>query len=42
MFIVPTDADEAYEVALAGMIEARPEMRAWIWHVDEGDIPKLP
>lgn len=42
MFIVPADADEAYEIALAGMIEARPEMRAWIWRVGEGDMPKLP
>jgi hypothetical protein len=42
MFIVPADADEAFEVALAGMIEARPEMRAWIWRVGEGDMPRLP
>ena len=42
MFIVPADADEAFEVALARMIEARPEMRAWIWRVGEGDMPRLP
>ncbi len=42
MFIIPADADEAYEVALTAMIEARPEMRAWIWHVGEGDMPRLP
>jgi hypothetical protein len=40
MFIVPADADEAY--AIAGMIEARPEMRAWIWRVGEGEMPRLP
>lgn len=42
MFIVPGDADEAYEVTLAGMIEARPEIQAWVWRVSEGDMPKLP
>ena len=42
MFVVPADADEAYQIALVGMIEARPEMRAWIWYVGEGDMPKLP
>jgi hypothetical protein len=42
MFIVPADADEAHEIALAGMIEARPEIRVWIWRVGDGDMPRLP
>lgn len=42
MFIVPPDADDEFEITLADMIEARPEMRAWIWRSGEGDIPKLP
>lgn len=42
MFIVPASADDAYEQALAEMIEATPEITPWIWRVAEGDIPGLP
>lgn len=42
MFIVPAGANEDYEKALGGMIEARTEMTPWIWRVAEGDMPELP
>lgn len=42
MFIVPAGASDAYEVALAEMIEARPEIAAWIWRVGHGDMPMPP
>ncbi|MBX5180272.1 DUF1173 domain-containing protein [Rhizobium lentis] len=42
LFIVPTNADEDYEVALSEMIAARPEMASWIWRVAEGEMPRLP
>jgi len=42
MFIVPADADETYEVELVGMTEARPDMRVWVWRVNEGEMPGLP
>ncbi|MBB3133209.1 hypothetical protein FHS26_000912 [Rhizobium pisi] len=42
MFIVPPGAGEDYERALAEMIEARPEITAWIWRVSEEEMPKLP
>lgn len=42
MFIVPPSAGEGYERVLAEMIEARPEITAWIWRVAEGEMPRLP
>ncbi|KPH05354.1 DUF1173 domain-containing protein (plasmid) [Rhizobium acidisoli] len=42
MFIVPTKADEDYDVALNEMIAARAEMTPWIWRVAEGEMPRLP
>ncbi|WP_041679331.1 DUF1173 domain-containing protein [Rhizobium etli] len=42
MFIVPTKADEDYEIALNEMIAARAEMTPWIWRVADGEIPRLP
>lgn len=42
MFIVPTNADEEYEIALNEMIAARAEMKPWIWRVAEGEMPHLP
>ncbi|SCB61609.1 Protein of unknown function [Rhizobium aethiopicum] len=42
LFIIPSNADEDYEVALKEMIAARPEMTPWIWRVAEGEMPGLP
>ncbi|QKK27063.1 DUF1173 domain-containing protein [Rhizobium hidalgonense] len=42
LFVIPSNADEDYEVALKEMIAARPEMTLWIWRVAEGEMPRLP
>ncbi|MFU0504864.1 DUF1173 domain-containing protein [Pseudaminobacter sp. NGMCC 1.201702] len=42
MFIVPAAAGNDYERALAEMIEARPEMKPWVWRVADGEMPRLP
>ena len=42
LFVIPSNADEDYEVALKEMIAARPEMTPWIWRVVEGEMPRLP
>jgi hypothetical protein len=42
MFIVPPGASEDFENALAEMIDAIPEITPWIWHVTEGEMPRLP
>ncbi|AHG48798.1 hypothetical protein RLEG12_07640 (plasmid) [Rhizobium leguminosarum bv. trifolii CB782] len=42
LFVIPSNADEDYEVALKEMIAARPEMTSWIWRVAEGEMPRLP
>jgi hypothetical protein len=42
LYIVPPDADDAFEKALAEMIAARPDVEPWIWRVAEGDMPALP
>ncbi|RWX15912.1 DUF1173 domain-containing protein [Rhizobium leguminosarum] len=42
LFIVPPGASGDYEKALAEMIEARPEITAWVWRVAEGEMPQLP
>lgn len=42
MYIVPASAGEDYDRGLAEMIEARPEMTAWVWRTAEGEMPALP
>ncbi|OLP62656.1 hypothetical protein BJF93_07140 [Xaviernesmea oryzae] len=42
LYVVPPEADERYEAALADMITARPEMTAWIWRPGDGEMPSLP
>ena len=42
MFIIPADADVVYEASLTEMIDARPEMQAWIWRLVDGEMPQLP
>lgn len=42
MYIVPASADEDYDRGLAEMIDARPEMTAWVWRTAEGEMPALP
>jgi hypothetical protein len=42
LYIVPPNAEETFEAALAEMIKARPDVEPWIWRVAEGDIPALP
>jgi len=42
LYIVPADADEGFEVALAEMIAASPDVEPWTWRVAEGEMPALP
>ncbi|MER8383834.1 DUF1173 domain-containing protein [Mesorhizobium sp. M1399] len=42
LFVVPAGADEAFEASLQDMIANRPEMGAWTWRVDDGEMPALP
>jgi hypothetical protein len=42
LYIVPPDADEEFEAALADMIAARADVEPWIWRVAEGEIPPFP
>ncbi len=42
LYIVPPDADEEFEAALAEMIAARDDVEPWIWRVGEGEMPPLP
>ncbi|NLS07125.1 DUF1173 domain-containing protein [Rhizobium sp. P32RR-XVIII] len=42
LYIVPPSADEAFEACLREMIEARPDLSAWIWRVADGEMPPLP
>lgn len=39
LYIVPPNADGQFETSLREMIDARPDMSAWIWRVAEGDMP---
>jgi hypothetical protein len=41
MYIVPPDADEAYQAAIAELAE-KSGMASWIWSTAEGSIPALP
>jgi hypothetical protein len=42
LFIIPAGADEAFEASLQDLIATRPEMAAWTWRVDDGNMPALP
>lgn len=42
LYIVPPDADDDFESALREMIEARTDPLAWVWRVNDGDMPDLP
>ena len=42
LYIVPPDADEEFEAALADMIAARTDVEPWIWRVAEGEMPPFP
>lgn len=42
LFVVPANADDAYQEALDEMITSRPEMDSWIWHTGRGEMPPLP
>jgi hypothetical protein len=42
LYIVPADADEDFEAALADMIAARSDVEPWIWRVADGEMPALP
>ncbi|MDK4741357.1 DUF1173 domain-containing protein [Rhizobium sp. CNPSo 3464] len=41
LYIVPQGADESFEAALREMIDARPDMSAWIWRTGEAEMPPL-
>ncbi|MGO4485437.1 DUF1173 domain-containing protein [Rhizobium pisi] len=42
LYIVPPNADDRFEASLREMVDARPDMSAWIWRVADGDIPPPP
>ncbi len=42
LFVVPANADDAYQNALDEMIASRSEMDSWIWHTGRGEMPALP
>jgi|UPI00068FF44E hypothetical protein len=41
-YIVPPNADDEFEASLREMIEARPDLTAWIWRVAEEEMPPFP
>jgi hypothetical protein len=41
-YVVPPDAGDDFESALSEMIDARPDLHAWIWRINDGDMPDLP
>jgi hypothetical protein len=41
LYIVPTGADDKFELTLKDMIAARPEIGSWVWRVGEGEMPPL-
>ncbi|MBB6469047.1 hypothetical protein HNQ96_004936 [Aminobacter lissarensis] len=41
LYIVPTGADDKFELTLKDMIAARPEIGSWVWRVSEGEMPPL-
>ena len=42
LYIVPPDADDGYEAALAEMIAARRDVEPWVWRAADGEMPALP
>jgi hypothetical protein len=42
LYLVPPDADEAYDAALSEMIAAHSEMVSWVWRPADGEMPALP
>lgn len=42
LYVVPSNADDAYGEALEEMIAARPEFDSWVWRTGHGDMPPLP
>ncbi|TXR49502.1 DUF1173 domain-containing protein [Phyllobacterium endophyticum] len=42
LYVVPPDAGDDFESVLAHMIDARPDVRSWIWRIHDGDMPALP
>ncbi len=42
LYIVPPDADEAFETALREMIAAQAGLAAWIWRAGHEEMPALP
>lgn len=42
LYIVPPGAGDDFDVALIELINARPDIHAWIWRVNDGDMPGLP
>ncbi|WP_431323439.1 DUF1173 domain-containing protein [Rhizobium sp. YTU87027] len=41
LYIVPAGADSHFEARLREMIEARPDLAAWIWRVDKDEMPDI-
>lgn len=42
LYIVPPSADSDYEETLAELIASCPDIGAWIWRIDDGEMPPLP
>lgn len=42
LYIIPPDAGDDFNSALIELINARPDIHAWIWRVNDGDMPGLP
>lgn len=42
LYIVPPSGGETFAASLREMIEARPDLSAWIWRVADGEMPPLP
>jgi hypothetical protein len=42
LYIVPPSVDSDYEETLAELIASRPDIGAWIWRIDDGEMPPLP
>ncbi|TCM65884.1 DUF1173 domain-containing protein [Rhizobium sp. BK068] len=41
LYIVPAGADSEFEARLKDMVEARPDLAAWIWRVDKDEMPDI-
>jgi hypothetical protein len=42
LYAVPPSAGADFESVLGEMIDARPDLHAWVWRIDDGDMPDLP